>query len=164
MSLKRLLVLLLSGQLWLISAVASSPDILVYEHENLKSGQTEALTGLRGESSFLLFFQPDCKWCLKQSRALDQLLSACPDTLNAAALGVHGNRHDLKKELRRLRPGYPAYKMGQAMINDLEGVPATPVMLLADEGGGFMQSFSGYIPAAELAAFLDEQHGVTCAL
>jgi len=161
---KHCLLTVLLALAWLIPAAAKSPDILAYEHENLKSGKTETLNAMRGESSFLLFFQPDCKWCLKQSQALDKLLSACPNKLNAVALGVHASRHELKKELRRLRPDYPAYKTGDGMLADLAGVPATPVMLLADERGGFVQSFRGYIPPAQLAVILDDNHGVRCAL
>lgn len=155
------LLLLLSCPL---SALASAPDILGFQHENLRNGHTEALEGLRGETSFLLFFQPDCKWCLKQSKTLDKLLARCPGHLNAAALGVHASRHELKKELRRLRPGFPAYKTGEGMLNELQGVPATPVMLLADAQGRFARSFRGYVSEDELADILKTQHNISCAL
>lgn len=157
-----LLAILLVLGAALTSVNASTPDILSFEHENLRNGQVEALEQLRGKTSFLLFFQPDCKWCLKQSRVLDRLLKTCPGRLNAAALGVHGSRHALKKELRRLRPGFPAYKTGVTMISELQGVPATPVMLLADERGTFTQSFRGYLPADELSRILAERHGIDC--
>ncbi len=147
-----------------LPAAASAPDILGFQHENLRNGQTEALDGLRGEASFLLFFQPDCKWCLKQSRTLDKLLARCPDRLNAAALGVHASRHELKKELQRLRPDYPAYKTGNVMLSELQGVPATPVMLLTDQDGRFAQSFRGYVPEDELAEILKDQHKILCTM
>lgn len=160
-SLPRLLVFLLTAAS-AVTAIADGPDILSFEHENLRSGQTETLDTLRGEPSFLLFFQPDCKWCLKQSRVLDRLLDSCPGKLNAAALGVHGNRHELKKELRRLRPGFSAFRTGAEMFRELQGVPATPVMLLADSAGNFKQSFRGFLPAEELTRILADQHGIHC--
>lgn len=147
-----------------LPAVASAPDILGFQHENLRNGQTEALDELRGEASLLLFFQPDCKWCLKQSKTLDKLLARCPEQLNAAALGVHASRHELKKELRRLRPDYPAYKTGDGMLGELQGVPATPVMLMADAQGRFAQSFRGYVPEKELAQILKDTQDVNCGL
>ena len=143
-------------------AAAESPDLLRFEHENLRTGETEALDDLRGQASLLLFFQPDCAWCLRQTRVIDKMLETCPHALNAAALGVHGERHQLKAELRRLRPGFPAYKTGRKMIAELQGVPATPVMLLADSSGRFSQFFSGYIPRDRLESILAESHGLRC--
>lgn len=156
------LAIVLLALAYTLPAAASSPDLLGFQHENLRSGQTEALDELRGEASFLLFFQPNCKWCLKQSKILDKLLARCPGQLNAAALGVHANRHELKKELRRLRPDYPAYRTGAGLLNALQGVPATPVMLLADEEGRFAQSFRGYVPEEELAGILSRHHEIEC--
>lgn len=164
MSRKRFILTILTTILWTLPAIASASDILGYEHENLSNGQLEALDALRGKSSFLLFFQPDCKWCLKQSKTLDKMLATCPRQVNAAALGVHATRHELKKELRRLRPDYPAYKTGDRMLEELQGVPATPIMLLADEHGKFVQSFRGYVPADQLAQILAEKHKVSCTI
>lgn len=146
------------------SLSANSLDILVYEHENLRSGQVEALDSLRGKPSLLLFFQPGCKWCYRQARGLEQLQEVCPDRINVAALGVFGNRHELKKELKRLRPAFPAFKAGKDMLSDLDGVPATPVMLLADHNGGFKEVFSGYIPKEDLQEYLEANSGIDCNL
>jgi len=143
-------------------AGAGQPDLLRFEHENLRTGKVEALDGLRGKAALLLFFGPSCSWCLKQSRTLVSMLDTCPLQLDAAALGVHGSRHELKAELRRLRPDFGAYMTGRKMLAELNGVPATPVMLLADRAGRFTQYFTGYIPEDDLIRILADDHGIRC--
>jgi len=145
-----------------LPAEAVSPDILGYQHENLLTGEVETLERMRGKSSFLLFFQPACKWCLRQSRVLDSLLLSCPGQLNAAALGVHGSRHELKREVRKTHPDFPAYMAGEGLLNELNGIPATPIMLLADAQGAYAGSFRGFVAAEQLVRVLAENHGVVC--
>ncbi len=146
-----------------VPAAASAPDLLNYQHENLATGELQALEPMRGKASLLLFFQPDCDWCFRQTRVINGLLESCPDTLGAAALGVHGNRLELKRELKRMRPQFSAYKTGKIMQQELNGVPATPVMLLTDSQGLFLQVFTGYIPGDQLNKHLGNLLGAECA-
>lgn len=144
-----LLSLLLS-----LCAQGQGASVLDYELRSLDALQSQQLAGYAGKPVVMLFFQPDCSWCLRQVRTLNELSGQCPGQFQALAIGVNGDRRQLKAELRRLRPDFPAFQASPALLEDIGGVPATPFSLLGDDQGSVQGWLRGYIPADKLVASL----------
>lgn len=141
---------------------ADSPNLLHYRHENLRTGQQHDLESMQGRVSLLMFFEPGCSWCFKQTRAFNELLEQCPKQLAMAALGVHGNRRELKKALWHLQASFPGLMASPQMLKDMQGVPATPMTLVADEHGVLLSYLRGYIPVDKLQSMLAGSYGIRC--
>lgn len=141
--------------LWACSA-SSTSSLFGYQLRSLEAPVTDSLDAYRGKPVIMLFFQPECSWCLKQVRAVNRLPADCRASFNALAIGVNGDRKALKQELRRLRPDFPAYQANPALLDAIGGVPATPFALLGDANGEFHNWMRGYIPQSRLVDSLAE--------
>ena len=147
--------------LWMVAASAGTkPQLLDFELRDLRSGERYALERYRGRPLLLFFFQPDCSWCLRQVRAIHQVLSDCEGAFEVAAVGVNGDRRDLQREVQRLRPRFDAFEASPALLENMGGVPATPFFLLADAQGRFSGWLRGYAePSVLVRQIPDLQDG-----
>jgi peroxiredoxin len=57
---------------------------------------------VRGGVSVLMFFVPECPYCDRQARVLNELQRECRD-LHAVAIGINGDRRALQQEAARMR-------------------------------------------------------------
>ncbi len=143
--------------LWAAPVVvpAQSVDLLKYTLQSLDEVATEHdLDQYTGKPTILIFFEPECSWCLRQTRVLNELVASC-ENFQAIAIGVNGTRRALQNTLRRLRAEFPAYQISRTLQEDIGEVEATPLMLLADDTGAFVTHMRGYqrtevlVPALE---------------
>jgi len=132
-----------------------------FELRRLDAPQAESLDRYAGRTTLLMLFEPGCSWCLKQSRAIDTLLAQCPQ-FAAAAIGVHGNRRDLRSTFHRYRADYPAYQASASFISALGGVDATPFTLVSDGAGRPLGWLQGYLPAEQLHEAVSRLAGESC--
>ena len=145
-----------------LAAETNSPQLLNYQHTHLQSGKVQALENLKGKPTLMMFFEPQCPWCFKQGKAFNALLKLCPNTVNIVALGTHGDKSSLKKEWWKMKLHFPGYLTGQAMLNDIGTIPATPITLIADEQGNLTSHLRGYVKLDELLPMLKKQIGLKC--
>lgn len=73
-----------------------------YQFQPLRGQEQQTLAHLEGQSAVLMFFEPECPWCVKQAAVLKKLHQLCPGHLQPVALGVNGNQLALKRALFRL--------------------------------------------------------------
>jgi len=132
---------------------AEPPSLLEFELKSLGAPERHDLQRFHGQQMVMMFFQPECNWCYRQVQALNDLQSSC-STTRFVAVGVNGDRQRLRKEVRRLRPEFPAYQASPELLHSLGGLPATPFMLLGDADGQFVDWMRGYIPAERLSSRL----------
>lgn len=125
-----------------------SASLLDFTLKNLREPEFHTLTKYEGKPVLVTFFQPECNWCAKQVRAINKLQEQCD--IEAILIGVGGNRVELRRELRRLRPAFPAYQASPELIEALGGVPATPVTLFGDAEGNFLNWSRGFLPGQKL--------------
>lgn len=144
------------------SGDVASPSLLAFELRSLQEPEVHSLTQYRGKPIVMVFFQPDCEWCAKQIRAINELHEQCHDRIEAIAIGVGGSRSDLRSELRRLRPDFPAYQASPQLIEQMGGVTTTPVLLLGDSDGRFVDWASGYVRIAALRDLVNESGDGVC--
>lgn len=128
----------------------ASPSLLAYNLKSLQDPEIHALDIYEGKPVVMVFFQPNCNWCAKQIDAINDLSKQCSHKFEAIAVGIGGNRTELRKELRRLRPDFPAYQASPRLIAEMGGVIATPIILLGDARGEFRNWTRGFVPGEDL--------------
>lgn len=140
---RRLLQLSLIYLLLAPSAHAQTADVLGYQLRSLNNPSTESLAQYRGKTSVLMFFEPECPFCFKQAKILNQIQTECAD-FQAIGIGVNGNRQDLLDELRHLELTFPAYQINAALQADVGKVEGTPMMIVANKLGQYHTHSYGY--------------------
>lgn len=127
---------------WPLSA--SAADLMQYELRSLDQAATEhTLDRYRGTPTLMIFFEPECAWCLRQIRVLNKLIDEC-ENFQALAIGANGSRSALRDTLNRMRPDFPSYQISRELEADIGKVETTPLMLIADEQGEFVTYMRGY--------------------
>lgn len=125
-----------------------------YLFQPLRGQEQQTLAHLEGQSAVLMFFEPECPWCVKQAAVLKKLHQQCPGHLQPVALGVNGNQLALKRALFRLNFPFEAYRAPMELVRDMGGIPATPILLLLDSKGQLIKGYRGLTGEAELQAQL----------
>ena len=145
-----------------VHAAEPSPSLLEFELRSLDEPEVHSLTRFAGKPLLMLFFEPDCNWCLRQVRAVNKLSTTCDGDFAAIAVGTGGSRAELKRELRRSRPAFPAYQVSPRLFDALGGIEATPLILVGGADGAFVTHVRGYTPAESLLETLNAALGLAC--
>lgn len=153
---------LLGGCLLLIAAGdAQSTDLLNYELRSLDEVGTRSLETLRGTPTVMMFFEPACSWCLKQTRVLNELRRQC-DGLNVVAIGVNGDRRSLLDTASRMRAQFPVFQISARMQSDIGRIEGTPLLMFADSTGNYGRHFRGYQQLDRLTSAIETTLGKSC--
>lgn len=147
----RILLLMLLCCALPLSAAQLTRD---YQFQALRGQQVTDLSHLEGQAMALMFFEPECPWCIKQASVLKQLHQSCQQGLQPVALGVNGDNLALKRALFRLNFPFEAYRAPPALLKDMGGIPATPILLLLNTKGELIKGYRGFTNEAELKAQL----------
>lgn len=147
----RILLLMLLCCALPLSAVQLTRD---YQFQALRGQQVTDLSHLEGQAMALMFFEPECPWCIKQASVLKQLHQSCRQGVQPVALGVNGDNLALKRALFRLNFPFEAYRAPSALLKDMGGIPATPILLLLNAKGELIKGYRGFTDEAELKAQL----------
>ena len=117
--------------------------MLRYDLSALSASETTVFQDLRGQVDVLMFFEPDCEWCFRQVRLINQMQEECAD-LMAVGIGINGSRRNLLAELQRMRPEFPAYQISRELQDDIGEIEGTPLMIFVDDEGNFQTYTRGY--------------------
>ncbi len=147
----RLGLLLLLSCVLPLQAAQLSRD---YQYQELRGQKLTDLSHLEGKTTAMMFFEPECSWCIKQAATLKKLYQECDQQMQPIALGVNGNKLALKRALFRLNFPFDAYHAPMALLRDMGGVPATPILLVLNEQGELVKGYRGYTDSEELKAQL----------
>ena len=150
-----LVLLLFPATLW-------GKGFFEYSQVDLGSAEAVQLTSNQSELYVVLFFEPNCSWCFKQTQVLNQYLRHCSNAVQIYGLGVNGNRQELKAESWRLRARFPLYMASDELIADLGKVDATPLTILFDDQGQVVTYVKGYLPYKKWLSFLKGKVGASC--
>ncbi len=156
------LVIVLLAILPVSTLADSTPSVLAYELRSLDEPARHKLARYEGKPVLVTFFQPDCNWCAKQIRGINHLVEKCPGEFHALAVGVNGDRQRLKKEIRRLKPAFPAYEASPQLIADVGGEVVTPFTLVGDRDGRFKNWLVGLMSDEKLMQQLGGSIDGTC--
>lgn len=125
------------------ASAADDIDLLKYELRDLQSEQLQRLDQFRGKTTLVMFFEPECPFCFKQTKILNGIQRECAD-FQAIGVGVNGSRRDLQEEIRHLDPSFPAYQVNAELQKEVGKVEGTPMMLVADKNGLYSSHLRGY--------------------
>lgn len=103
-----------------------------------------------GKVGLLVLFQPECPWCVRQFDAAGVLTNDRPDIV-VVAVGLHGRRMELIRELRRARTQLPAYLASPELLESLGKPDGTPRLYVVDRHGRIVAWAAGYHDPAQLA-------------
>lgn len=151
--LRLIFILLTSLAAGKVSAVEI--DIMHYTLHDLHTGEPVALDDFRGKPTFLLVFEPGCRYCARQSRIFNRMLESC-DSFQVIAVGVNGSRRSLLDDLDMLRPRFPAVMADAELSYDLGEIVITPVMMLADAKGNYELHLLGLQDSERILSVLGE--------
>ena len=144
----------------LFSTKSFAVDLFDYQLKDLKSVETHNLDQYRGDTFLMIFFQPDCPFCVKQSKVINEIQAKCSD-FQAIGVGVNGSRNDLQEEARKMRANYPTYEVSASLQAEVGKVVGTPLMLVANKQGIFTRHLQGYQKMDSLIPVLGEA-GLNC--
>lgn len=151
---------LLVFALFSICSSVLAVDLLDYQLKDLNGLETHDLGQYRGNTVLMIFFQPDCTFCVKQSKVINEIQAECSD-FQAIGVGVNGSRSDLQLELREMRADYPGYEISPSLQAEVGKVVGTPLMLIGNKQGQFTQHLQGYQKIDALIPILGEA-GLSC--
>lgn len=137
---KKTIVLLM----WLCCANTVAESLLDFSLPDLQAQGDVDLSQYRGKVLLVSFFEPDCPWCFRQMKDFNRLVESCEHQLQPIAVGVNGNRQQLRKELRKAKVQFPGLKANRELIDAIGEVPATPWTLVADQRGKLVATLRGY--------------------
>ena len=150
----------------LLLALASVPalaavDMLSYVLRDLRTTDTVDLESYRGKISLLMFFEPDCEYCLREARVLNTLLADCQG-LQPIAIGINGSRNALQEHMRRMRADFPVLQINEQFQDDIGEVIGTPLLLLSDHDGALVTWLRGYQSESVLRELIARIDPETC--
>ena len=142
-----LVLLLFPATLW-------GKGFFEYPQVDLDSAEAVQLTSNQHELYAVLFFEPNCSWCFKQTQVFNQYLRNCSNAVEVFGLGVNGSRQELKAESWRLRARFPLYMASSELVADLGKIDATPLTILFDGQGDVVTYAKGYLPYKKWLTFV----------
>lgn len=130
----------------LLSLFISDGSLAFYDQplNSLTENQMQSLKDFSGKILLVSLFEPDCRWCLKQMKVLNRISQECTDALQPLAVGIHGQKTALKRELHRARVQFPALQASPSWLQSIGEVPATPWTLVVDTQGKLITTLRGY--------------------
>lgn len=134
----------------------AGPDLLGYRLKSVAGDEQHDLVRYRGRFLLILVFEPDCAWCARQAEAIDAVLRECPEA-GAIGVGVNARRASLRRSAHRMALRWPAYEASPSFVRSLGGPPATPVTLIADAEGRYVEHSAGFRDAGSLLEALESR-------
>ena len=121
-----------------------------FQFQELRGQKHTNLVHLEGHPAVLMFFEPECPWCVKQANTLKKLRQDCHQSIHLIALGVNADNLALKRALFRLNFPFEAYRAPLELLKEMGGIPATPILLLLNTKGELTKGYRGYTDEDEL--------------
>jgi thioredoxin-related protein len=146
--------LLILISLGVTSQAASSIDEI--QLPRLRDKTTIKIADFHGKIVLLSFFEPDCLWCYRQIKVLNQIQSECDEILQPLSVGIHGTDQKLISELRRAKAQYPAVRGTPALIQLTGEINATPWTLIIGATGQILATWHGYMKFEQIQALFPE--------
>jgi thioredoxin-related protein len=141
----------------------SAETVFSYPVLDLHSAEPQRLS-TAGQLNVVLFFEPNCSWCFKQTKVFNQYLQQCGRQSHFVGLGVNANRQALKKTAWQLQADFPMYMASPELIDATGKIASTPLTLVLDAKGNIVAHVKGYINAEKWRQLLKQHasHAINC--
>lgn len=139
----------------LLASHVEASGFFTYPVIDLNSAEKTSLSSNQ-DSTVVLFFEPDCSWCFKQSKVFNQYLEHCMPKVQFIGIGVNGNRQQLKKTAWKMKTQFPLYMASPDLLNATGKIPSTPLTLILNKQGNVLAHAKGYLPFKKWKATLSQ--------
>ncbi len=112
---------------------------------SLTDGEQYRLQDYQGKILLVSVFEPECSWCYKQMKVFNRITRECNGHLQPLAVGIHGQKLALRKEVRRVQAQFPTLQASPSWLKTVGEIPATPWNLVIDEQGELVAKVRGYV-------------------
>lgn len=136
-----------------VAAATQAGTFVSYSLADLRSENSITLQEYSGKWVLASFFEPNCSWCFRQMKTFTRLTEKCAH-IQPVAIGINGNRQQLRKEVRKAKINYPAVNASKSLLDAVGEVPATPWTLIIDPQGHTLATLRGYYPLEQLGPAL----------
>lgn len=138
--------------------IGADIDMFKYSLQPLSPSE-KAFSDLSGKARLMLFFEPDCPWCLKQIRLLNKLQENCAEP-EVVGIGLNSSFRILKRTVQQYRPTFPTFFADEHLLSDLGDVAGLPFIIYVNQAGHFVKYARGFQNKAriisEISGFLPE--------
>jgi thiol-disulfide isomerase/thioredoxin len=124
-------------------AAVAIPTLPLHEPITDLSGQTFKLADLSGKPLIVEFWAPWCPPCLDTMRWLKKL---DPKSANVVALAVESERPAVERLVDQMKPAGRIAMASPELARAMGGIPAVPLLFLADSKGKVVRVFYGAPP------------------
>lgn len=107
------------------------------------AGQTFKLSDLRGKPLIVEFWAPWCPPCIE---TMKWLKSVDPKTAHVVALAVESERPAVNRLVEQMKPAGRIAMASPEIVKAMGGIPAVPLLFLADRNGKVVRVFYGAPP------------------
>jgi thiol-disulfide isomerase/thioredoxin len=125
------------------SAPPAVPSLPLAEPITDLAGQTFKLADLRGKPMIVEFWAPWCPPCLDTMKWLKNL---DPKSANVVALAVESERPAVDRLVDQMKPAGRIAMASSEIVKAMGGIPAVPLLFLADSEGKVVRVFYGAPP------------------
>lgn len=136
---------LLSLILLLLASTVEANSFFSYYVIDINNAEKINLSAEK-DTAIVLFFEPDCSWCFKQSKVFNKHLKRCNPATQFIGIGVNGTRQELKKEAWKFKAQFPLYMASPDLLQAIGSIPATPLTLILNKQGEVLANIKGYLP------------------
>ena len=140
----RFIGLITTIQILLFAPSLFAATLFDYPVININTNEAVSLS-LDTRPVVVLFFEPDCSWCFKQSKVYSRLAKRCQSEVQFIGLGVNGSRQAIKKEAWHLQAAFPLYMASRPMLDAIGSVDSTPLSVLLNSQQQIAGKARGYL-------------------
>ena len=141
--LSKVLILIVIFFLMFVPRVIAS-SFFTYPVVDLNTAESLQLNG-EDQLSVVIFFEPNCSWCFKQTKIFNQYIKQCNTQANFIGLGVNAKRTALKKAAWKMKADFPVYMASDELLSATGKLPSTPLTLILDAKGRVVSHVKGYL-------------------
>jgi thioredoxin-related protein len=141
----------------LLAPKAGAGSFFAHPVIDLYNAEERVLSGA-GQLSVVLFFEPNCSWCFKQTKVFNQYIKQCNTPIHFIGIGVNAKRQALKTTAWKLKADFPLYMASSQLLSDMGKVDSTPLTLLLDSKGNILTHIKGYINQDKWRLLVGKNH------
>ncbi len=122
----------------------TASTVFSYPVIDLNTAETLQLVS-EDQLSVVIFFEPNCSWCFKQTKIFNQYIKQCNTSANFIGLGVNAKRTALKKAAWKMKADFPVYMASDELLSATGKIASTPLTLILDAKGRVVSHVKGYV-------------------
>lgn len=97
------------------------------------------------KGTIVSFYSPDCSWCERQIKSLNQFQQDCESAWVISLIGIKGDKKSLHKVLRKTTNTLPAFIATPEFLTNFPELEATPITVFIQPDKKILAVKRGYM-------------------